>query len=76
MVSLGQDWALRMAGEYDFPARKFVQLQAGLLRTFSGCLRAGVEVYLGGVRLTLEVPAFPQAKASFAPLDEGLRLGG
>ena len=76
MVSLGQDWVLRMAGEYDFPARKFVQLQAGLLRTFSGCLRAGVEVYLGGVRLTLEVPAFPQAKASFAPLDEGLRLGG
>ena len=75
-VSLGQDWALRMAGEYDFPARKFVQLQAGLLRTFSGCLRAGVEVYLGGMRLTLEVPAFPQAKASFAPLDEGLRLGG
>lgn len=75
-LSWGEAWMVRAAGEYDFSAARWLQLRAGLLRTFAGCLRAGVEVYLGGIRFTLEVPAFPQAKARFSPLDEGLRLGG
>lgn len=75
-LSLGRDWSVRVAGEYDALGARFVQLSLALVRTFSGCLRAGMEVYLGGIRFTLEVPAFPQARASFAPLDEGLRLGG
>jgi len=74
-LELGEDWLLRAACEYDVSSGKFVQLQAGLLRTFSGCLRLGLEFYLDGVRLTLEVPAFPQAKVRFSPQDEGLRWG-
>lgn len=74
-VSFGEEWALRAIGEYDFSSRRLIQLRAGLVRTFSGCLRLGLEVYLGGIRITLEVPAFPQARVSFAPYDEGLRLG-
>ena len=75
-LSLGEDWGLRAAGEYDALGGRFLQLSLAVLRSFSGCLRAGLELYLGGIRLSLEVPAFPQARASFAPLDEGLRLGG
>ena len=75
-ASWGEVWRAEVAGEYDFYTGRLLQLRAGLLRTFAGCLRAGVEVYLGGIRFTLVVPAFPQAKARFAPLDEGLRLGG
>ncbi|KUK27530.1 MAG: Permease YjgP/YjgQ family protein [Acetothermia bacterium 64_32] len=75
-ASLSEGWGLRLAGEYDFSSRGLVQLEAAVLYTFSGCLRAGLEFYLGGMRLTLEVPAFPQARASFSPLDEGLQLGG
>ncbi len=75
-LALSEDWGLRAAGEYDALGGRFLQLSLAVLRSLSGCLRAGLELYLGGVRLTLEVPAFPQAKASFSPLDEGLRLGG
>jgi len=75
-LSWGEAWTVQAAGEYDTSSGQLLQLRAGLLHTFAGCLRAGVEVYLGGIRFTLEVPAFPQAKARFAPLDEGLRLGG
>jgi len=75
-LALGQDWSLRGAGEFDFPSGRFLQLRAGLWRSFAGCLEAGVELYLGGIRVSFQVPAFPHARFSFSPLDEGLRLGG
>lgn len=70
------EWSWALTLEYDFSSRGFVQLEASLYRTFSGCLRLGLSIYPGGFRLSLDVPAFPEAKVEFAPLDEGLRLGG
>lgn len=74
--SLGAEWSWTAAGEYDFLSGNFVQFEAGVYRTFLGCLRVGLSVYLGGFRLSLDIPAFPEARVQFAPLDEGLRLGG
>ncbi len=73
--ALSQDWSLAGAGEYDALSGRLVQLEGRLVRSLAGCLRVGVTAGLSGIRLTLEVPAFPQAKIRFAPLDEGLRLG-
>lgn len=70
------EWSWALALEYDFPSRSFAQFEATLYHTFSGCLRLGLSVYPGGFRLSLDIPAFPEAKLEFAPLDEGLRLGG
>ncbi|MGB9861351.1 MAG: LptF/LptG family permease, partial [Candidatus Bipolaricaulaceae bacterium] len=70
------EWGWALAWEYDFPSRSFAQFEGTLYRTFSGCLRLGLSVYPGGFRLSLDIPAFPEAKVEFAPLDEGLRLGG
>jgi len=53
-----------------------VQLELSVFHVFSGCLRVGLSLYLTGFRLSLDVPAFPEAKVQFAPIDEGLRLFG
>lgn len=71
----GPDWSLSGAIEHDFRTGRLVQIEARIVRSFLGCLRVGLSVGLGGVRLSLDVPAFPQAKVRFDPLDEGLRLG-
>ncbi len=71
----GSEWSWAAAGEYDFVSHSFVQFEAGVFRTFLGCLRVGLTVYPGGFRLSFDIPAFPAAKVHFAPLDEGLRLG-
>lgn len=70
------EWSGSLCVEFDFPSGEFLQLEAGLFHTFLGCLRLGLSFYLGGFRLSLDIPAFPEAKVQFAPLDEGLRLGG
>ncbi|MGC9530149.1 MAG: LptF/LptG family permease [Candidatus Bipolaricaulaceae bacterium] len=75
-LSLTEAWTLRGAVEYDAAGGRLVQLEAGMYRTLAGCLRLGLEADLEGIRITLEVPAFPQASVSFSPQDEGLRLGG
>lgn len=72
---LGAEWALAGSLEHDFRAGRLIQLEGKVVRTFAGCLRVGLSAGLSGLRLTLEVPAFPQAKVRFAPQDEGLRLG-
>ncbi len=69
-------WSWAASWEFDFLTRTFVQAEAAVFRTFLGCLRVGLSVYPGGFRLSLDVPAFPEARVQFAPLDEGLRLGG
>ena len=69
------DWSLTGAVEYDTRTRRLVQLEGKVVHSIAGCLRVGLVAGLGGIRLSLEVPAFPQAKIRFAPLDEGLRLG-
>ncbi len=70
------EWSWALTGEFDFPSQRFMQFDFSLFRTFLGCLRVGLSVYLGGFRVSLDVPAFPEARLRFAPLDEGLRLGG
>jgi lipopolysaccharide export LptBFGC system permease protein LptF len=70
------EWSWALALEYDFPTARFVQFEASLFRTFLGCLRLGLSAYSGGFRLSLDIPAFPEAKIEFAPMDEGLGLGG
>ena len=72
---IDEDWSVSGAVEYDAKSRRLVQLEAKAVRSIQGCLRVGLSLGLTGVRLTLEVPAFPQAKLRFSPLDEGLRLG-
>ncbi|MCX7750084.1 MAG: LptF/LptG family permease [Candidatus Bipolaricaulota bacterium] len=72
---LSPEWALAASWEHDLRAGRLVQLEGKLVRTFAGCLRLGVSLGLSGLRLSLEVPAFPQAKLRFAPQDEGLRIG-
>lgn len=72
----GADWSWSLAGEYDFLSQSFVQWETYVYRTFLGCLRVGLGLYPGGFRVSLDVPAFPEARVQFAPLDEGLRLGG
>jgi lipopolysaccharide export LptBFGC system permease protein LptF len=74
--SLGPEWSWALSGEYDFHTGRFVQVEARVYRTFSGCLRVGLSLYPTGFRLSLDVPAFPEVKVRFAPLDEGLLLGG
>jgi len=69
------DWTFSAAVEYDARAGRLVQLEGSAFRSFAGCLRIGLAAGLGGIRLMIEVPAFPQARIRFAPLDEGLRLG-
>ncbi|MFH1609816.1 MAG: LptF/LptG family permease [Candidatus Bipolaricaulota bacterium] len=69
------DWTFSAAIEYDARTGHLVQLEGSAFRSFSGCLRIGVAAGLRGIRFMIEVPAFPQAKIRFAPLDEGLRLG-
>lgn len=68
-------WLLSGAIEVDRRTGQVLQLEGGLVHSIAGCLRIGVSLGMRGVRLSLEVPAFPQAKVRFAPLDEGLRLG-
>ncbi|NOX45050.1 MAG: LptF/LptG family permease, partial [Caldiserica bacterium] len=70
------DYVLVLAGEYDFLAGRAVQGRISLVREFAGCLRFGVEVGLGQLRVSLEIPAFPGAKWRFSPRDEALRWGG
>lgn len=72
---ISSEWSWAVAGEFDFLTQRFVQLELGVLHTFLGCLRLGLSVYVGGFRVSLDVPAFPEARIRFAPLDEGLRLG-
>ncbi|MBC7220358.1 LptF/LptG family permease [Candidatus Bipolaricaulota bacterium] len=69
------DWSLLGAVEHDFRTGRLVQIEGSIVRSFLGCLRVGLAVGSNGIRLSLDVPAFPQAKVHFAPLDEGLRLG-
>jgi LPS export ABC transporter permease LptG len=69
------EWGLGLALEYDGPTARLVQLEGSVVRVFAGCLRVGVVATLTGIRFTVEVPAFPQAKIRFAPLDEGLQIG-
>jgi len=69
------DWTFSGAAEYDTRTGNLVQLEGSVLRSFAGCLRVGLAAGLGGIRLAVEVPAFPQARIRFAPLDEGLRIG-
>lgn len=69
------DWSLLGVIERDFRTGKLVQIEGSIVRSFLGCLRVGVAVGSNGIRLSLDVPAFPQAKVRFAPIDEGLRLG-
>lgn len=73
--ALTPDWSVSGAIEYDFRTGSLVQLEGGIVRSIAGCLRLGLAAHLGGIRLSLEVPAFAQAKVRFSPLDEGLRLG-
>lgn len=73
--ALTPDWFVSGAIEYDFRTGSLVQLEGGIVRSIAGCLRLGLAAHLGGIRLSLEVPAFAQAKVRFSPLDEGLRLG-
>ncbi len=70
-----EDWIVRVGLEYDGPTGRIVQWETGVSRLFVGCLRVGVAAGSGGIVFQVEVPAFPQAKIRFAPLDEGLRLG-
>lgn len=72
---MDDNWSLSAAVEYDARSGRVVQLEGEAVRSLAGCLRVGVALGLRGIRLTLEVPAFPQAKVRFAPLDEGLRFG-
>jgi len=73
--SVSSDWMLSGAIEYDARANALVQLEGSASRLFAGCLRIGLAAGIRGIRLVVEVPAFPQAAIRFAPLDEGLRLG-
>ncbi|QAA77126.1 MAG: hypothetical protein BIP78_1360 [Candidatus Bipolaricaulis sibiricus] len=73
--SMDAAWSLAGAVEYDFPTGRLVQLEGSIQRTLAGCLRIAVSASLTGVRLSIEVPAFAQARVRFAPLDEGLRFG-
>jgi LPS export ABC transporter permease LptF len=73
---LGPEWSWAVFGEFDFLSMDFVQLELSVFHVFSGCLRVGLSLYLTGFRLSLDVPAFPEAKVQFAPLDEGLRFFG
>ena len=70
------DYLLVLAEEYDFLAGRAVQGRVSLVRDFAGCLRFGIEVGLGQLRVSLEIPAFPGAKWRFSPRDEALRWGG
>lgn len=70
------EWSWSMGVEYDFPSQRWVQAEVGLFHTFAGCLRVGLRLGLGTLRLSLDIPAFPEFSLQFAPLDEGLRLGG
>ncbi|MGQ9700665.1 MAG: LptF/LptG family permease [Candidatus Bipolaricaulaceae bacterium] len=72
---LSPEWSWALSGEFDFLTQRFIQLEVSIFRTFFGCLRLGLSGYLGGFRVSLDVPAFPEARIRFAPLDEGLRLG-
>lgn len=72
---INPDWSVSGALEYDFRTGRLVQLEGTVVRSIAGCLRLGLAAHLGGIRFSLEVPAFAQAKIRFAPLDEGLRLG-
>lgn len=72
----GEAWSWSAALEYDAPAQRLVQAEVGLFHTLAGCLRLGVRLGLGTLRLSLDIPAFPAFSLAFAPLDEGLRLGG
>ncbi len=74
--SLGPEWAWSAGVEYDFSARSWVQAEGGVFRTFLGCLRVGLRLGLGTLRLSLDIPAFPAYSLAVAPLDEGLRIGG
>ncbi len=69
-------WALHLWAEFDGVIGAARQLGVSVLRIWDGCLRTGLEVDLRGVRLTVEVPAFREARVRFSPLDEGLRVGG
>jgi len=69
-------WALHLWAEFDGALGVARQLGVRLLRIWQGCLRTGLEVDLRGLRLTVEVPAFREARVRFSPLDEGLRFGG
>ena len=73
---LGPEWSWGVFGEFDFLSMNFVQLELSVFHVFSGCLRVGLSLYLTGFRVSLDVPAFPEAKVEFSPLDEGLRLFG
>jgi lipopolysaccharide export system permease protein len=72
---LSPDWSLSGAIEYDHRTGLLLQLEGTIVRSIAGCLRIGLVAGLGGIRVVLEVPAFPQAKVRFAPLDEGLSFG-
>ncbi|MCS7239692.1 MAG: LptF/LptG family permease [Candidatus Bipolaricaulota bacterium] len=74
--ALNPEWSAFLWLEYDFLSQEFVQLGGSVFYTFLGCLRLGLSLYLGGFSVSLEIPAFPEAKVRFAPLDEGLRVGG
>jgi len=69
------DWSLFGAIEHDFRTGQLAQIEGSIVHSFLGCLRVGLAVGKSGIRFSLDVPAFPQAKVRFAPLDEGLRLG-
>lgn len=72
---LSQDWSVSGSVEHDVRTRQLVQAEGSITRSFVGCLRVGLSVGLDAVRLSIEVPAFRQARIRFAPHDEGLRLG-
>ncbi|MFN3346517.1 MAG: hypothetical protein ACK42E_01715, partial [Candidatus Bipolaricaulaceae bacterium] len=74
--AISAEWAWSAVLEYDLARRSLVQAEAGVFRTFAGCLRAGLRLGLGTLRLSLDIPAFPEFSVTFAPLDEGLRVGG
>jgi lipopolysaccharide export LptBFGC system permease protein LptF len=73
--TVSSEWMVSGAIEYDARTNTLVQLEGAAFRLFAGCLRIGLAAGLHGIRLVIEVPAFPQARIRFAPLDEGLRLG-
>ena len=70
------EWSLFAAIEHDFRTGQLVQIEGSIVRSFLGCLRVGLTVNKSGILFSLDVPAFPQTKVRFDPLDEGLRLGG
>ncbi len=74
--AISPEWSWSAVFEYDLTFRSVVQAEVGLFRTFAGCLRLGLRLGLGTFRLSLDVPAFPAFSVTFAPLDEGLRVGG